>query len=124
MKDDYIGNGQLKPGYNLQIAIENQYVLAYDLFPNPNDTNTFNPFLDHFSDQHKELPECIVADASYGSEENYMYIYDILHKTPLITYSGYYKEKYRNQPFHADNWLYLEEQDSYICPAKRPVPFK
>ncbi len=35
-------------------------------------------------------------------------------KTPLITYSGYYKErkkKYRNQPFHVENWLYLEEQD-------------
>lgn len=127
MKDDYMGNGQLKPGYNLQIATENQYVLAYELFPNPNDTKTFNPFLDHFLDQHKELPEYIVADAGYGSEENYMYIYDILHKTPLITYSGYYKErkkKYRNQPFHVENWLYLEEQDSYICPAKRPVPFK
>ncbi len=31
MKDDYMRNSQLKPGYNLQIATENQYVLAYDL---------------------------------------------------------------------------------------------
>ena len=48
MKDDYMRNGQLKPGYNLQIATEKQYVLAYDLFPNPTDTKTLNPFLDSF----------------------------------------------------------------------------
>ena len=38
MKDDYMQNGQLKAGYNLQIATEGQYALAYDLFPNPTDT--------------------------------------------------------------------------------------
>ncbi len=72
MKDDYMRNGQLKPGYNLQIATENQYVLADDLFPDPTDTKTLNPFLDSFLEQHNELPEYIVADDGYGygSEEN------------------------------------------------------
>jgi transposase len=127
MKDDYMRNGQLKPAYNLQIATENQYVLAYDLFPNPTDTKTLNPFLDSFLEQHNELPEYIVADAGYGSEENYMYITDVLHKTPLITYGSYHKEKketYRNNPFIIENWCYLEEEDLYICPAHRAVPFK
>lgn len=118
--------GQLKPGYKLQIATENQYVLAYDLFPNPTDTKTLNPFLDSFLKQHNELPEYIVADAGYGNEENYMYINDVLHKTPLITYASYHKENkkiYRDSPFVVDNWNYLEE-DMYICPAHRAVPFK
>lgn len=44
MKDDYMRNSQLKPGYNLQIATENQYVLAYDLFPNPTDIKTYRHF--------------------------------------------------------------------------------
>ncbi|AFM70469.1 putative transposase for IS1272 [Enterococcus hirae ATCC 9790] len=48
MKDDYMRNGQLKPGYNLQIATENQYVLSYELFPNPTDTKTLNPFFRQF----------------------------------------------------------------------------
>lgn len=68
-----------------------------------------------------------MADAGYGSEENYMYIHDVLHKTPLITYGNYYKEskkKYKDNLFNVENWLYLEEQDEYICPSKRPVPFK
>ena len=114
MKDDYMRNGQLKPGYHLQITTENQYVLSYELFPNPTDTKILKPFLDSFLDQHKELPEYIVADAGYGSEEIYMYINDVLHITPLITYGSYYKEnkkKYKDNPFNVENWRYLEEQD-------------
>lgn len=38
-------NGQLKPGYNLQIATNSQFVLFYDLFQNPTDTRTLIPFL-------------------------------------------------------------------------------
>ena len=40
MKEDPMRNGQLKPGYNLQIATENQFVLHYDIYPNPTDTRT------------------------------------------------------------------------------------
>lgn len=92
MKDDYMCSGQLNPGYNLQIATKNQYVLADDLFQNSTDIKNLNPFLDNYLEQHNELLEYIVADAVYGSEENYMYINDILHKTPLITYASYHKE--------------------------------
>src|SRR5699024_11341933 len=44
MKDDYMRNGQLKAGYNVQLATEGQYALAYDVFPNPTDTRTLIPF--------------------------------------------------------------------------------
>ena len=46
MKDDHMKNGQLKAGYNVQLATEGQYALADDIFPNPTDTRTFIPFLD------------------------------------------------------------------------------
>ncbi|WP_438824039.1 hypothetical protein [Bacillus sp. JJ1773] len=32
MKDDYMQNGQLKPGFNVQIATEGQYTLAVRCF--------------------------------------------------------------------------------------------
>src|SRR5699024_11374305 len=35
MKEDHMRNGQLKAGYNLQVASNNQFVLGYDLSPNP-----------------------------------------------------------------------------------------
>ena len=32
MKEDPMGNGQLKPGYNLQIGTENQFMLDFGLY--------------------------------------------------------------------------------------------
>ena len=41
------------------------------------------------------LPEYIVADAGYGSEQNYMAIIDDFNKTSLITYGMFIKDKTR-----------------------------
>ena len=34
MKEDAMRNGQTKPGYNLQIGTENQFITDFALFPN------------------------------------------------------------------------------------------
>ncbi|MGL6300114.1 transposase [Streptococcus iniae] len=80
---------RLKPGYNVKLT-NGQYVLAYDIFPNPTDTRTLKPFLQ--SIQTLDLFQNIVADAGYGSEENYSFIIDELEKSPLIPYGMYQKE--------------------------------
>ncbi|MCM3742450.1 IS1182 family transposase, partial [Oceanobacillus luteolus] len=126
MKDDYMKNGQLKAGYNVQIATEGQYALAYDVFPNPTDTRTLIPFLNTIEDHFFELPEHIVADAGYGSEQNYEDILENRNRIPLITYNQYRKEKkkkHRENAFHVDNWEYNEEEDAYLCPNGRKVRF-
>ena len=74
MKEDHMGNGQLKPGYNVQIGTEDGFALGYDIFPNPADTRTLKP---HLMRQKKRLgarPQTVTADAGYGSEENYRYL--------------------------------------------------
>src|SRR5699024_8422205 len=86
MKDDYMMNGQLKAGYNLQVATEGQYALAYDLFPNPTDTRTLIPFLNNIEENYFALPQYIVADAGYGSEQNYDDVLNERKRIPLITY--------------------------------------
>ena len=43
MKEDHMKNGQLKPGYNLQIATNSQFVLSI-MYQNPTDTRTMIPF--------------------------------------------------------------------------------
>ncbi len=35
MKDDHMRNGQLKPGYNLQISTQDQFILQYSIHQNP-----------------------------------------------------------------------------------------
>ena len=93
MKDDYMKNGQLKPGYNVQIATEGQYALAYSLFSNPTDTLTLIPFLNEIEQHYFNLPKYIVADAGYGSEQNYDDILTNRKREPLITYNMYLKEQ-------------------------------
>ena len=93
MKDDYMKNGQLKAGYNVQIATEGQYALAYSIFPNPTDTLTLIPFLNEIEQHYFDLPKHIVADAGYGSEQNYNDILSNRKREALITYNLYLKEQ-------------------------------
>ena len=125
MKEDHMLNGQLKPGYNIQLATENQFALAYDCYPNPTDTRTFIPFLEKIESKIG-LPENIVADAGYASEENYCYVLDETESTPIIPHQGYLKEKkraHKQNQFHRDNWPYNELDDYYICPNQKRVVF-
>ena len=72
MKEDHMKNGQLKPGYNIQAATTNQYLVDFALFPNPTDFRTFEPFLDQMKSRGiLDKFQNIVADAGYGSEYNY-----------------------------------------------------
>lgn len=71
MKEDHMKNGQLKPGYNLQISTHNQFIVNYSLHPNPNDTRTLPEHIKIFKEHYNRLPEELVTDAGYGSQENY-----------------------------------------------------
>lgn len=126
MKDDYMQNGQLKPGYNIQIATANQFTLAYDVFPNPTDTKTLIPFLNTIEEKFFELPKYIVADAGYGSEANYEDIISNKECVPLIPYGMYEKEqtkKYKQDPFKTNNWIYNEKSNSFICPNHKTLTY-
>jgi len=126
MKEDHMKNGQLKAGYNLQIATNNQFTLAYDVFPNPADSRTLTPFLNNFIDLHKKLPKYIVADAGYGSEENYETLIDEFEVTPLIPFNTYYSEqskKNRTNIFNTFNWPYNEIEDYFTCPENHNLRF-
>uniref|UniRef100_UPI002674B50D IS1182 family transposase n=6 Tax=Bacteroides TaxID=816 RepID=UPI002674B50D len=74
MKEDAMNNGQTKPGYNLQLSAENQFITDFALFPNPTDTLTLIPFFNSFLDRYGHLPSVAVADSGYGSEENYRFM--------------------------------------------------
>lgn len=71
MKEDHMRNGQLKPAYNLQISTNRQFILHYSIHPNPTDTKTLTTHLRGFEESYHKVPKELVADAGYGSEENY-----------------------------------------------------
>lgn len=58
MKEDHMLNGQLKPGYNVQIGVESEYIVGVGLFPNPTDTTTLIPFLERIRKYHSRCRIC------------------------------------------------------------------
>lgn len=123
MKEDYMKNGQLKPGYNLQISTNNQFILSYSLHHNAADTNTLASHLEQFRDLYGEDPEVLVADAGYGSEENY----SILENKGIEAYVKYnYFDRDQSKravksPYRLENMPYDAQTDSYCCPGGQVI---
>src|SRR5690554_7280051 len=122
MKDDHMRNGQLKPGYNVQISTENQIIVHYTIHQNTNDIHTLKPHLDSYEYLYEDLPETLTADAGYGSEENYDYLEEKGVET-YVKYNTFDKEqgltkrkKDKREGFRRDDLYYNKEHDFYICP--------
>ena len=118
MKEDAMNNGQTKPGYNLQISSENQFITDFALFPNPTDTLTLIPFFNSFLGRYEHLPQTAVADSGYGSEENYRFM-DEVGIDAYVKYNRFHLEqrpRYKPNPFHHDNFHYNAVEDYYVCP--------
>ena len=118
MKEDAMNNGQTKPGYNLQISAENQFITDFALFPNPTDTLTLIPFFNSFLNRYGHLPSVAVADSGYGSEENYRFM-DEAGMEAYVKYNRFHLEqrpRHRPDPFHHDNFHHNAEEDYYVCP--------
>lgn len=124
MKEDHMRNGQLKPGYNVQIGTENQFILGYSVHQNRTDTGCLIDHLEKLKQMNGRVPEKIIADAGYGSEENYLYLQEN-QLDSYIKYNTYHKEqtrKSKKDPFQTANWPYFEHCDELICPqGKRMV---
>jgi len=118
MKDDHMQNGQLKPAYNLQIGTENQFITHFDFFPNPTDTLTMVPFFEGWEESYSAHPQTVVADAGYGSEENY----DFMENNGMEAFVKYnyfhaeQKKKFRENVFIAQNLYYNATDDYFVCP--------
>lgn len=117
MKEDAMGNGQLKPAYNLQHGVDSEYITWLTIGPQPTDTTTLIPFL---KDAEKHLNfkyKNITADAGYESEENYLFLEENgqLSYIKPANYEISKTRKYRNDIGKIENMEYDEELDIYTC---------
>jgi transposase len=119
MKDDHMQNGQLKPGYNVQASTNQHYILNYTLGQTTTDTVLLKDHLKEHKQSYDEKPKEIIADAGYGSEENYEYL-EQEKITAYVKYNYFHKEmtsrKHQENPFLADHLHYDEKRDRIICP--------
>lgn len=118
MKDDHMRNGQLKPAYNVQLAVEAEYVIGVGIFSNPGDTTTLIPMLERmYSHNTKMTIKRLIADAGYESEENYTYLESkgIDYYIKPQTYEQKKKRSFKKNISKRENMTYNAEVDEYTC---------
>ena len=125
MKKDYVGNDQLLPAYNVQLAVADEYIVAVDVQQYRSDMDCFVPLMEKFHEQYGFYPHYPVADAGYGSYNNYLYCRE--HGMGLYMKFPMYKKetkdgKYRNDPFRAVNFK-TDQEGNLICPNEKKLQF-
>jgi hypothetical protein len=126
MKDDHMRNGQLKPGYNLQMGTEGQFVVGFSVHQRPGDPGCLVPHLQGVKERLGRLPKNVIADSAYGSEENYAYL-EQEQVGNYLKYNTFGKEqrpRYKPNPFAADQMQYDAEKDELICPAGKCLTYR
>ena len=122
-KEDHMRNGQLKPCYNVQLAVNSEYITGIEVFSNRADVGTLRPFLRKLELAHKQRYEEVTADAGYESLENYLYL-EANGQVSFIkpaNYEAQKTKKYRSQIGRIENMKYDENEDCYICAEGRKL---
>lgn len=122
MKDDHMRNAQLKPGYNVQLGVEGEYIVGVDISSERSDQLTLIPLLEIMA-QNIGRHEDVTCDAGYESEENYTY-FESKNQTCYIKPQNYERSKtrkFKNDMNLRENMPYDEEKDEYTCQNRKKI---
>lgn len=125
VKSDYMGNGQLLPTYNIQVGVCDEYVAVVNVKQYRTDMDCFVSLLETFRKIYGFYPKYSVADAGYGSYNNYLYC-EQHGMEKYMKFPMYAKEtkdkKYRNNPFRAINFQ-TDKDGTLRCPNGKVFHF-
>ncbi len=126
MKEDHMRNGQLKPGYNVQIAVNSEYITGLEVFSERSDVKTLKPFMRRMERFHQGRYEEVVADAGYESLENYLYLESNgqLCFIKPTNYDQKKSSKFKKQIGRVENMSYDPEEDCFTCAQGRKLPLR
>ena len=119
MKEDHMLNGQLKPAYNVQIAVENYFIVHGYVSNDRTDYDTLIPVLEKHQKAFGSVLEEVTADSGYCSEKNLLY----LNKKGIESYIKLQDhEKRKTRAYAEDISKYynmkvevFEDEQFYIC---------
>ena len=118
IKTDYMGNDQLLPAYNVQIGVADEYIAVVDVNQYRSDIDCFAPLMNKFHDIYGFYPKYPVADAGYGSYNNYIFC-EQNGMEKYMKFAMFKKEttdqKYHEDPFRAVNFP-IGEDGVMRCP--------
>lgn len=124
MKDDHLGTGQLKPAYNVQTGTEHQFIVSYSVHQRAGDTSHMIPHLKKLKKQLGKLPQNLVADAGYGSEENYSFLKD-KKLGNYVKYPFFYRENktLTKDKYRSERFVYNKSTDTFTCPERQILAY-
>ena len=119
MKEDHMLNGQLKPAYNVQIAVENYFIIHGYVSNDRTDYNTLIPVLEKHQQVFGSILEEVTADSGYCSEKNLLY----LKEKGIESYIKLQDHEKRKTRAYAENISkyynmkveVFEDEQFYIC---------
>jgi hypothetical protein len=117
MKDDHMRNAQLKPGYNVQLGVEGEYITGVLVSSERSDQLTLIPLVDNMEAHLGQSYEDLTADAGYESEENYTYFEGKTTECYIKpqNYERSKTKKYKSNMALRENMPYDEKLDEYTC---------
>ena len=124
MKEDHMRNGQLKPGYNVNVATSEEFIVGNYISADRNDVHTLIPFTKYLKRYDKIKQIC--ADSGYESEENYCYFEELKDIALFVKPSNHEQrktKKYRTDISRRENMEYNAETDTYTCANGKAITF-
>ena len=126
IKTDYMGNDQLLPAYNVQFGVADEYIAVADINQYRSDMDCFIPLMENFYRIYGFYPKYPVADAGYGSYNNYIYCQqhgmEKFMKFPMFKKETT-DQKYRDNPYRAVNFK-IDEAGTMRCPNGKAFVFR
>ena len=119
MKEDHMLNGQLKPAYNVQIAVENYFIIHGYVSNDRTDYNTLIPVVKKHMSAFGEVLKEVTADSGYCSEKNLLFLkeHNIDSYIKLQEHEKRKTRAYRediSKHYNMTNQIF-EDEHYYIC---------
>ena len=126
LKKDYMGNDQLLPAYNIQIGVADDYIAVLDVNHYRADMDCFVPLMEKFHGLYGFYPQYPVADAGYGSYNNYIYCeqHGMKKYMKFTMFDKETKDKqYHENPYRAENFR-IDQDGIMRCPNGKAFHFR
>ena len=125
MKEDHMRNGQLKPGYNVNVATSNEFIIGTYISPDRSDVQTLIPFMEQLTTTYSgHVIEKTTVDSGYESEENYCWFEQHPEMELYVKPSNHEimkTKKYRTDISRRENMKYDPEADAYTCACGKQI---
>lgn len=119
-------NGETLPAYNILAGSENQFIANCSVHQNTHDCVCFKEHIEQLEKHTEQMPDAIMADSIFGTEENYELIKNknIENYLKFPSFHNEQKRSCQNDPFVKDNFSYDVLTDTYTCPNNQLLILK